>query len=137
MTWIKDTYSYIYGEKQIHAAGCATGKLLNQGGIDGRTESTGLGCYYVIRELLQNDSFCEMADLSHGLKGKRVIVQGFGNVGYHLARILHQDGAKIIGIVEKDAGIYSKGGFDPEEVKQHLIEHGTLKNCTLGEEIET
>lgn len=137
MTWIKDTYSYIYGEKEIHAAGCATGKLLSQGGIDGRTEATGLGCFFVLRELLNNDAFCEKADLSSGVKGKRVIIQGLGNVGYHLAKILHAEGAKIVAIVESDAGVYAKNGLDPTEVKQHLVEHGTLKNCTLGDEIET
>ena len=67
-----------------------------------------MGCYFVLRELLSDDTFCEIADVSAGVKGKRVIVQGFGNVGFHLARILHEDGAKIVGIVERDAGIYSK-----------------------------
>lgn len=117
MTWIKDTYNYIYGEKEIHAAGCATGKLLSQGGIDGRTEATGMGCFFVLRELLNHDSFCEIADLSSGVKGKRVIVQGFGNVGYQLARILHEEGAKIVGVVERDAGLYSSQGLDPNAVK--------------------
>jgi glutamate dehydrogenase (NAD(P)+) len=137
MTWIKDTYNYIYGEKEIHAAGCATGKLLSQGGIDGRTEATGMGCFFVLRELLNNESFCEIADLSSGVKGKRVIVQGFGNVGYQLARILHEEGAKIVGVVERDAGLYSPQGLDPNAVKQHLTEYGTLKNCPLGDEVET
>jgi len=54
-----------------------------------------------------------------------------------LAKILYEDGAKIIGVVEKDAGIFAKNGFDPNEVKAHLNEHGTLKNCTLGDEVET
>lgn len=117
MTWIKDTYSYIYGEKEIHATGCATGKLISQGGIDGRTESTGLGCFYVLRELLNNEAFCERADLSTGVKGKRVIIQGLGNVGYNLAKILHEEGAKIVAIVENDAGIFAKNGLDPAEVK--------------------
>lgn len=74
MTWIKDTYQYIYGEKELNAAGCSTGKMLSQGGISGRTESTGMGCYFVLRELLSNDTFCEQADLSTGVKGKRVII---------------------------------------------------------------
>jgi glutamate dehydrogenase (NAD(P)+) len=48
MTWIKDTYTYLYGEKEINAAGCCTGKYVSQGGIQGRTESTGLGVYHVL-----------------------------------------------------------------------------------------
>jgi len=58
-------------------------------------------------------------------------------VGYHLARILHEDGAKITGIIERDAGIYSASGLDPVAVKQHLIKEGTLKNYELADEIET
>lgn len=54
MTWIKDTYTYLYGEKQINAEGCSTGKFLSQGGISGRTESTGLGVYHVLNTLLND-----------------------------------------------------------------------------------
>jgi len=89
MTWIMDTYKYLYGEKEINAEGCATGKLLTQGGIEGRTESTGLGVLYVLKELLNRDDFCEKADINQGNKGKKVIIQGFGNVGYHFAKFLH------------------------------------------------
>lgn len=59
MTWISDTYQYLYGEKNINAVGCVTGKLKSQGGISGRTESTGLGLFYVLKEFLNNDAFCE------------------------------------------------------------------------------
>lgn len=74
MTWIMDTYKFLYGEQQINAQGCATGKKLSQGGIAGRTESTGLGCFYVLKQLLDDDHFCEMADLGTGIKGKKVII---------------------------------------------------------------
>lgn len=57
MTWIKDTYQQIKGETDLNFEGCCTGKYINQGGIAGRTESTGLGVYYAIRELLDTDSF--------------------------------------------------------------------------------
>lgn len=59
-----DTYKYLYGEKEINAEGCVTGKLLAQGGIEGRTESTGLGLLYVLKELLNRDDFCEKADVN-------------------------------------------------------------------------
>jgi len=55
MTWIKDTYVNMYGETNINAEGCCTGKFVNQGGIVGRTESTGLGVYYCTKELLDNE----------------------------------------------------------------------------------
>lgn len=74
MTWIKDTYCYLYGENEINAQGCVTGKMKGQGGISGRTESTGLGMYYVTKELLNTDSFCDEADLSLGIRGKKVII---------------------------------------------------------------
>lgn len=86
MTWIKDTYDYLHGEKEINAVGSSTGKIISCGGIAGRTESTGLGIYYVLRELLSKESFCEKADVNVGMRGKRLIIQGFGNVGYHFAR---------------------------------------------------
>jgi glutamate dehydrogenase (NAD(P)+) len=74
MTWIMDTYKYLYGEKEINAEGCVTGKFKSQGGISGRTESTGLGCYYVLKELMETESFCKKAGLSTGIKGKKVII---------------------------------------------------------------
>lgn len=55
--------------------------------------------------------------MTTGVKGKRVIVQGFGNVGYNYAKFMYKEGAKIVGIIEKDTGIYSEKGFNPDEVK--------------------
>lgn len=137
MTWVKDAYTYIYGEEELHAAGCSTGKILSQGGIAGRTESTGMGVYFVLRELLTNDDFVEKSDLSHGIKDKKIIVQGFGNVGFHFARICHENGAKIIGVIERDAAIYDIHGLDPLHVKEHLVKEGTLGSYTQAQEVET
>lgn len=64
MTWIYDTYQSVMGEKDINAQGCATGKYLSQGGIAGRAESTGLGVYYAIRELLNTKSFYTKANMT-------------------------------------------------------------------------
>jgi len=58
MTWMKDTYNIYYGHKDINAVGCVTGKSVNVGGIDGRTESTGLGVFYALREILNDITFC-------------------------------------------------------------------------------
>jgi glutamate dehydrogenase (NAD(P)+) len=66
-----------------------------------------LGVYFVLKEMLNNDEFCEAADIGLGIRGKKIIVQGFGNVGYHFAKYAHREGAKIIGVIEKDAAIYS------------------------------
>ena len=132
-----DTYKYLHGETQINAQGCATGKLLSQGGIAGRTESTGLGCFYVLKELLENDEFCDQADLSNGVKGKKVIVQGFGNVGYNFAKFMHRNGAKIIGIVEKDAAIFSPSGLNPDDVKMHMSMSRSLGSYPHADEVMT
>lgn len=137
MTWVKDAYTYIYGEEELHAAGCATGKILSQGGIAGRTESTGMGVFFVLRELLENDDFTEKSDLSPGIKDKKIIVQGFGNVGFHFARIAHEAGAKIVGVIERDAAIYDVHGLDPLHVKEHLVKEGTLGSYTQAQEVET
>ena len=83
-----DTYKYLYGETEINASGCATGKFKSQGGISGRTESTGLGAYYVLNELLNTASFCKKAGLQEGIEGKKVIIQGFGKVGFNLGKFI-------------------------------------------------
>ena len=89
MTWIKDTYVQMEGERNINAEGCCTGKFVNQGGISGRAESTGLGVYYCIKELLSTDSFIKAGKLGQkGIANKTFIVQGFGAVGYWATKFL-------------------------------------------------
>ena len=74
MTWIKDTYVGIFGESNINAEGCCTGKFVTQGGIQGRAESTGLGIYYGTKELLDTPTFYEKANLSRGIRDKKFII---------------------------------------------------------------
>ena len=129
MTWIKDTYVSLYGETNINAEGCATGKFVAQGGIDGRNESTGLGVYYCIKQLLEMDSFVEkslLRDKGKGVAGKTIIVQGFGAVGYWAAKFLQKDSAKIVGIVEYNSAIYNPDGIDVDQAKNYFRERGTL-----------
>ena len=121
MTWIKDTYMNIRGEEDINSEGCCTGKYIRQGGIGGRTESTGLGVYYAIRELLNTQSFmdkCKGGPL--GIKDKTFAFQGFGNVGYWAAKFVEQDGGKVITIMERDSAIHKADGIDVEDAKQYL-----------------
>jgi glutamate dehydrogenase (NAD(P)+) len=75
MAWIKDTYEMFHGHKDINSAGVSTGKPLTQGGIDGRTESTGLGVYFCIREFLKDEEITKQAKLTTGVQGKTFIVQ--------------------------------------------------------------
>jgi len=134
MTWIKDTYMSVRGEQDINAEGCCTGKYISQGGINGRTESTGLGVYYAVRELMSYPSFYEKIGLSKGIKDKSFIMQGFGNVGYWAGKFFHDDGGKIVGIVEYNSAIYSTKGFNPDDVKAYFNKKGTLEGYPHAEE---
>ncbi|CAI2365312.1 unnamed protein product [Moneuplotes crassus] len=136
MTWMKDTYSSIYGDKDINAEGCVTGKFKRHGGIAGRPESTGLGVYYGVRELLNRKDFCEKAGLEAGIDGKTFNIQGFGAVGSWAARFFTHDGGKITTIVEWDCALHKKDGFDVEDVIQWQQNEGTLKNYPHADSIE-
>ena len=112
MTWIKDQYQKVKGELDINFAGCCTGKHIKHGGIAGRTESTGMGVYYAIRELLQTKSFLEkVGDGKPGIRDKTFAVQGFGNVGYWAAHYIHRDGGKVTTIIEYNTAIHKIDGF--------------------------
>lgn len=119
MSWIKDTYTMLYGMDDVSASACVTGKPLSQGGIQGRTEATGLGLYYATRDFLADEAFCRSARISPGIAGKTVIVQGFGNVGYYAAKFFQEHGAKVIGVVEYNGGVFSSAGLDVEALKKH------------------
>ncbi len=127
MAWIMDTYASFHPEA-INAAGCVTGKPINQGGVNGRTEATGYGVYVGIREALESTEDMNRIGLSKGLAGKRVIVQGFGNVGYHSAKYLSLGGAIVVGIAEHDGGIYHPDGLDVEAIDQYRKGNGSIAN---------
>jgi len=136
MTWIKDEYTNLHGHKDINAEACCTGKFIGQGGIDGRTESTGLGVYYGIRELMGIESFYEKAKLTKGLKDKTFIFQGFGAVGYWAAKYFAADGAKVTGIIEYNSAIYNPNGLDVEAAKKYFTKKGTFDGFNGALEVE-
>ncbi len=118
MGWIADTYlTFKHGD--TNAQGCVTGKPVGIGGIRGRTEATGLGVFFGLREFFKFEEDTKKLGLSTGLRGKTVIIQGFGNVGYHSAKFLAEEGAKIIGIAEYDGGIYDENGLNIDAVDKH------------------
>ena len=137
MTWIKDTYQSIKGESDINFEGCCTGKYISQGGISGRTESTGLGVYYALRELMSYPTFYEKIGFPKGLKDRTFVMQGFGNVGYWAAKFFHGDGGIITTIVEYNSAIHNPKGFDPDDVKKYFQQKGTLKGYPHATETET
>lgn len=137
MTWIKDTYMNVKGEEDINSEGCCTGKFIRQGGIAGRTESTGLGVYYAIKELLNTQSFIDRCgDKTLGIKDKTFTIQGFGNVGYWAAKFIEKDGGKITHIIEWDCSIHKEDGIDIEDAKKYLRENGSLKGYPGADTIE-
>jgi len=127
MAWILDTYSSMR-PGDIDAAGCVTGKPVTQGGVRGRREATGLGVFYGIREVCKMADVMKKLGLTTGVEGKRVIVQGLGNVGYHAAKFFREGGAKLICLAEHDGAVYSESGLNEEEVFQYKKKTGSIKD---------
>ncbi|MBS1303870.1 Glu/Leu/Phe/Val dehydrogenase [Loktanella sp. SALINAS62] len=124
MAWIADQYKRM-NTTDINGAACVTGKPTNAGGIQGRTEATGRGVQYALREFFRHPKDVAKAGLSGTLAGKRVIVQGLGNVGYHAAKFLsEEDGCKVIGIIEHDGSLYHPDGLNVEAVRAHIVANG-------------
>jgi len=127
MSWILDTYmSMRPGE--IDALGCVTGKPVTQGGVRGRREATGLGVFYGLREVCSMPDVMKRLGMETGVQGKRVIVQGLGNVGYHSAKFFQESGAKIIALAEYEGAIYSETGLDVDAVFKHRKSTGSILN---------
>jgi glutamate dehydrogenase (NAD(P)+) len=133
MAWIADQYARM-NTTDINARACVTGKPPHAGGIQGRVEATGRGVQYALREFFRHPEDVAKARLSGGLDGKRVVVQGLGNVGYHAAKFLsEEDGAKITAIIERDGALISDTGLDVEAVRQHMAATGGLKGFAGAE----
>lgn len=125
MSWIADTYASLK-PGEVDALGCVTGKPIAQGGVRGRTEATGLGVFYGVRELCNVTEDMKRLGLTTGIEGKKVIVQGLGNVGYHAAKFFYEAGALIVGLAEYEGGIYNEKGLDLEKVVAHRKETGSI-----------
>jgi glutamate dehydrogenase (NAD(P)+) len=124
MAWIFDTYSM---NKGYSVLGVVTGKPLQVGGSLGRVEATARGAAFCVREALRKRG--ERVD------GRRIAVQGFGNVGRNLAVILAGDGASIIGLSDSAGGIFNADGIDVDTAIAHKREHGVLAGTRDTEEI--
>lgn len=124
MAWFMDTISMIHGHTEL---GVVTGKPVELGGSRGRNEATARGCLYVVREA------CKGRGLK--LEGARVAVQGFGNAGSIAARLLHEDGARVLAASDSHSGIYNARGFDPAAALEHKQKAGTLQGFSNAESI--
>jgi len=124
MAWILDTYSQITGYSVLPIV---TGKPLSLGGSEGRFEATSRGLTYVVIEAVK--------DLNMVLKGMKVAVQGFGNVGMHAAKFLHEEGCKIVGVSDSKGGIYNPDGINPIKVLKHKNETGSVRGFEGSKDI--
>ena len=127
MAWIVDTYGSMR-PGEIDAQACVTGKPVSQGGVRGRKEATGLGVFYGIREVCNMPEVMKRTGMKTGVKGKTVVVQGLGNVGYHAAKFFQEAGAVIVGLAEFEGAIYKKDGLDVDKVVEHRKQSGSILN---------
>ena len=133
MAWIADQYARM-NTTDINARACVTGKPLNSGGIKGRVEATGRGVQYALQEFFRHPDDVAKTGLSGTLAGKRIIVQGLGNVGYHAAKFLRdEDDAIITTIIERDGAIINPEGLDPDAVQAWIAQTGGVKGFEGGQ----
>ena len=133
MAWIADQYMRM-NTTDINGRACVTGKPLNAGGIAGRVEATGRGVQYALQEFFRHKEDVASAGMTGKLDGKRIIVQGLGNVGFHAAKFLsEEDGCKVISVLEFDGAITNSNGIDIEALKSHIVESGGVKGFPGGD----
>jgi glutamate dehydrogenase (NAD(P)+) len=136
MAWIADQYARM-NTTDINAKACVTGKPLNAGGIAGRVEATGRGVQYALQEFFRYEEDKAKAGLSGTLEGKRVIIQGLGNVGYHAGKFLVQeDGAKVLAVIERDGALLDEKGIDVEAVRNWIVAHGGISGYPAAKMIK-
>ncbi len=126
LAWMSDQYSQI---SETDVPGAFTGKPIAVGGSAGRQQATGLGGQIVLSALE------ERLGLDGG--GRNVVIQGFGNAGFHCARALAEQGYRIIGVSKSSGGIVDRDGIDPEKVRAHLADGGALEDAPTEGSKET
>ena len=132
MAWMMDEYRRL-NVTNIDSAACVTGKPVHLGGIDGRVEATGRGVQYVIQEFFRHPYDKKLAGFRGDLDGKKIVVQGLGNVGFHAAKFLaEEDGAKIITVIERDGVVRNEKGINIQALKDHMNAGKPLKSFKGG-----
>ncbi len=115
MAWMADEYAKLRG---YYVPGVITGKPLEIGGSAGRGDATARGAYYTIREAAKK--------LGMDLKGATFAVQGFGNAGQFIAKILGEAGARLIAVSDSKGGVINRDGLNPEKLIEHKLKNGTV-----------
>jgi glutamate dehydrogenase (NAD(P)+) len=125
MSWIADTYGQLH-TGELEALACVTGKAVTEGGIYGRREATGRGLMFALGEACRSAEDMRALGLSTGLEGKRLVVQGLGNVGYHAAKFCREQGAILVALAEREGAIYNPKGLNEDDVFNYRKRTGTL-----------
>ena len=126
MSWIADTYGQLH-TGELEALGCVTGKPVTEGGIHGRREATGRGLMYALSEACRSAEDMRALGLSLGLEGKRLVVQGLGDVGYHAAKFCREQGAIVVGLAERE-GCQSPTRRDSTKTKCSTFESEPVRS---------
>lgn len=134
MSWLADQYQKTFGYTDINASAIVTGKPIHNGGIRGREAATGNGLWKATEMFLNDKDWMKMINLKTGWKDKTAIVQGFGNVGSHTARLVHETGCKIIGIQELAVSLYEPNGIDIPALMEYSIKNKTIKGFPKAKE---
>jgi len=128
MAWMADEYKRLH-PTEIDALACVTGKPVRKGGIEGRIEATGRGIQYVLKEFFEHPEDYKRAKLAPDLERQRIIIQGFGNVGYHAAKFLsEEEDSRITAIIEHKGSVINDEGIDIESLKNHFDEKGSFED---------
>jgi glutamate dehydrogenase (NAD(P)+) len=135
MSWIVDTYNSL-SAGELNSLACVTGKPIAQGGIRGRTEATGRGVFFGVRGACDVAEDMQALGLEPGLAGKRFIVQGFGNVGYHAAKYMQEGGAVLVAVAEYEGAIHDPSGLEVDKVFEHRRETGSILDYPGAANIE-
>ena len=134
MAWIADTYTQLR-PGELDALGCVTAKPVSAGGIRGRTEATGRGVFFGTRELCGVAEDMKALGLTPGLAGKRVVIQGLGNVGYYAAKYFTEGGAILVGLAETEGAIANPKGLDLDQAMAHRRASGKLMGFAGGTDL--
>ena len=127
MAWILDTYQQFKGAGEIDSAGCVTGKPVNQHGIRGRTEATGRGVFYGLREFCDQAKEMKALGLEPGIGGKTMVIQGLGNVGSYAGLISQEEGGvKIIAVAEIEGTVVDTDGIDIKKLIDFRKKTGSI-----------
>lgn len=129
MAWMTDEYAKLTGDK---TGACFTGKPIDKGGSEGREAATGQGGFYCLEEIRER--------LDMNPSETRIVIHGFGNVGYHFAKLAHDAGYKVLCASDSKGGVCDLGGMDPKIMLHAKQEHGSLceghdTECVLGNKI--